>query len=130
MRRLDAVQTVATGKSASFMALKVASFRESRETVTRFRPASFNAWALTASAEPLVVSAMSISRPSGVLSAASMPTSSGRDFRSNGSPPVRRIFSTPWSTAIRASRAISSKVSSSSRSMNTKSLPKICFGMQ
>ena len=73
---------------------------------------------------------MSISRPSGVFSAASMPTSSSSPLRSSGSPPVRRIFSTPCATAILASRVISSKVSSSSRSMNAKSLPKICFGMQ
>jgi len=36
----------------------------------------------------------------------------------------------PCATAILASRLISSKVSSSSRCMNVKSLPKIAYGLQ
>ena len=51
--------TFATGKSASFIARKVASSSESRLTVTRFRPAFFNACACFASSEPLVVSVSS-----------------------------------------------------------------------
>ena len=42
---------------------------------------------------------------------------SSRSRRSSGSPPVIRIFSTPSATNARASRSISSKVSSSLRSM-------------
>ena len=60
--------TSATAKSASFMRRKTASSSASRLTVTRFRPASFSAWALRASSEPLVVSVRSSGRPDGVRS--------------------------------------------------------------
>ena len=47
--------TLATGKSASFIARNVASSSESRLTVTRSRPAFFSAAACLARSEPLVV---------------------------------------------------------------------------
>ena len=62
--------TSATGKSTSFMRRNIASSSASRLTVTRCRPASFNACALRASSEPLVVSVRSSGSPSGVRSSA------------------------------------------------------------
>ena len=58
--------TFATGKSASFMARKVASSSESRLTVTRCKPACFSATAFFASSEPFVVKVSSA--PSGASS--------------------------------------------------------------
>jgi hypothetical protein len=52
---------LATGKSASFIARKVASSSESRLTVMRSRPAARSASACAFSAEPLVVSVRSTS---------------------------------------------------------------------
>jgi len=51
---------------------------------------------------------------------ASCSTSRFTSRRMSGSPPVRRIFVTPWSpTKIRARRSISSNVSNSARSRNS-----------
>ena len=50
--------------------------------------------------------------------------------RTSGSPPVSRIFSTPWPMKMRASRVISSKVRMSRAGKNWKSRPKTSFGMQ
>ena len=108
-----ASSTLATGKSASFIARKVASLSESSETVMRFKPAALSAAALVFSAEPLVVSVKSM--PGIALNRAikfSIPR------RNNGSPPVKRIFITPRLTAMPAMRVISSKVSNSSCGKN------------
>ena len=48
---------------------------------------------------------------------ASPATRRSRSRRSSGSPPVIRSLRTPWSTNARATRSISSNVSSSARSM-------------
>jgi hypothetical protein len=48
----------------------------------------------------------------------SISMSFGRSRRTVGSPPVRRIFWTPWATKMRATRAISSKLRISWRSRN------------
>ena len=90
--------TSATGKSASFMRRKIASSIASRLTVTRPSPAAFSAAALRARIEPLVVSVRSSGSPSALRSSASIATSRSRSRRSSGSPPVRRIFRTPWAT--------------------------------
>jgi hypothetical protein len=103
--------TRATGKSTSFMAVKVSSSSESRLTVTRLSPASARAWALRASRDAFVVSVTS------TPSAASCSTRRSMSRRRRGSPPVRRTFSTPPSTKTRATRVISSNERSSLRSM-------------
>ena len=79
--------TLATGKSTSFIARKVASSSESRLTVTRVRPASARPRAFFASSEPLVVSVRS-----SPASCESISTSRSMFRRSSGSPPVRRIL--------------------------------------
>ena len=99
----------ATGKSTSFIARNTASSSESRLTVTRCRPASRSARAFRASSEPFVVSVRS--RPPRPARASRSGARGSR--RSSGSPPVSRIFSTPCSLKIRASRVISSKLSTS-----------------
>ena len=104
--------TSATGKSTSFMARKMGSFKPSKLTVTRCKPAAFKPAALRRSKEPLVVSVRSRGRPSGVRSAASCAISTSRFLRSSGSPPVRRSFCTPCDTNRRAMRVISSKLNS------------------
>ncbi len=98
--------TSPTGKSTSFMRLNTASSMPSRLTVTRCSPASLSARAFVASSEPLVVRVISTG------SRASCSIRFSRCRRSSGSPPVMRIFSTPWSTKIFATRTISSKDSS------------------
>ena len=80
----------------------------------RFNPASLSAPAISARREPFVVSVRSF-KPS---TPESISTSRGRPRRTVGSPPVRRIFSTPCATKIRASRVISSKLRISSRARN------------
>src|SRR5450759_2411515 len=82
--------TLATGKSASFMAMKVGSSNASRLTVTRRRPASFSARAFFASKEPLVVSVSSMPSPLGKVMAASISIRRSMFRRSSGSPPVSR----------------------------------------
>ena len=116
--------TLDTGKSTSFISRKVASSSESRLTVTRCRPAAASACAFAASSEAFVVSVSSA--PSGASIAIRRSTS----LRTSGSPPVRRNFSTPSATAARATRSISSNVSSSLRSRKRYSAPKTDFGMQ
>ena len=106
------LSTSVTGKSTLFMRRKMASSRASRLTVTRCSPAFFNDWAFFASNDPLVVSVMSSGAPAGVCSLASISISTSRFLRSRGSPPVSRIFSTPWATKIFVSRVISSKLKS------------------
>ena len=115
-----------TGAPTSFTEPNTSSSSESRLTVTRCSPASRRLAALRASRLPLVVSAMS-SMPS---IAASISTSRSRSRRSSGSPPVRRSLRTPAAAKSRASRAISSNVSSCERRRNSKSRPKTSFGMQ
>ncbi len=111
-----ASSTFATGKPTSFIDWNVVSSSESRLTVTRRRPAAFRARALSGvSSAPLVVIAMS-SSPS---IPASISTSFSKSRRSIGSPPVRRTFLTPRLTKTRVRRAISSKLSSSSRDRKT-----------
>jgi hypothetical protein len=105
--------TRATGKSTSFIALKVSSSSESSDTVTRVRPASLSACALRGRSAPFVVSVRS--RP-GI--AASMDTSTSTSARSSGSPPVSRILRTPSDANVRATRSISSNVRSSRRGRN------------
>ncbi|MNT31208.1 hypothetical protein D3C72_1670360 [compost metagenome] len=122
--------TSATAKSTSFMRLKVASSSESSDTVTRFRPASLSACAFLASKEPLVVRVRSSGWPDGVRSAASMAMSFSIFLRSSGSPPVRRIFSTPCATNRRAMRVISSNDSKSVCGRYTWFLSNTSFGMQ
>ncbi len=95
--------------------------------MTRRSPASRSERAFSGvSSEPFVVSARS-RMPS---IDASMAMSRSRSRRSSGSPPVSRIFSTPRAAKKRASRAISSNVSSSLRGKNAKSRPKTSRGMQ
>ena len=67
------LSTSATGKSTSFMRRNTASSSPSRLTVTRCSPASFNALALRASSEPLVVSVRSSGAPSTVAQAGQLP---------------------------------------------------------
>ena len=105
-------RTSATGKSTSFMERNTVSSSPSRLTVTRCKPAAFSASALRASNEPLVVSVMSRDFPSGVRNAASCSISRSMCLRSKGSPPVSRIFCTPWLANTRATRVISSKLNS------------------
>ena len=122
-----ASSTRATGKSASFIARNVASSSESRLIVTRSSPADFSARAFASvSSDPFVVNVKS-RMPAIDRSSA---TSRSRSRRKSGSPPVRRIFSTPLCTNARATRASSSYVSSSSRRRNWKSFPNTSFGMQ
>jgi len=64
--------------------------------------------AVHAGREPFVVSVRSRSPGRGE----SIATSFSSSRRSSGSPPVSLIFSTPFATKMRASRAISSKVNS------------------
>ncbi len=104
--------TSALANSASFMRRNRVSSSASRLTVTRVRPASRRLRALRASSEPLVVSVRSSGRPSTVSSRASRSIRNSRFLRSSGSPPVMRIFSTPCATKRRATRSISSCVSS------------------
>jgi hypothetical protein len=104
--------TSATGKSASFMRLKIASSIASRLTVTRWSPAAFSAAALRSSSDPFVVSVSSSGEPSTHVSSASIATRRSTSRRSSGSPPVRRTLRTPWATKRRATRTISSNVSS------------------
>ena len=61
---------------------------------------------------------------------ASVATRRSRSRRSSGSPPVILSFCTPRSTNTRATRSISSNVSSSRRGRNRCSRPKTSFGMQ
>jgi hypothetical protein len=56
--------------------------------------------------------------------------SSSTPRRTSGSPPVMRSFSTPMAANVRASRSISSNVSSCSRRRNSNCLPKTSLGMQ
>ena len=90
--------TRSTGKSTSFIARKIASSSESRLTVTRVRPASASACAFCGSSEPFVVSVSSTSI------AASIAIRRSTSRRTSGSPPVMRIFSTPFATNARARR--------------------------
>ena len=122
--------TSATAKSTSFMRRNTASSMASRLTVTRCRPASFKAWALRASSEALVVSVMSIGSPSAVRSSASMATRRSTCLRSSGSPPVSRSLRTPWAAKRRASRVVSSKLSSASCGRKRWSRPNTSLGMQ
>ena len=81
----------------------------------RRRPASLRSWAWRRNVEPFVVMATS------VPSAASFATSSSRFARTMGSPPVRRMLSTPnVFTMTRASCSISSKVKMSARSSHSR----------
>jgi hypothetical protein len=107
------VEHVAHGKSTSFILRKIASSMASRLTLTRDRPASRNDCALRASSDALVVSVRSSGLPDTVSMRASISTSRSMFLRSSGSPPVRRIFSTPCATKMRAVRSISSKLSNS-----------------
>ncbi|KAG0919236.1 hypothetical protein G6F32_016265 [Rhizopus arrhizus] len=91
----------------------MAASSASRLTVTRVSPAAFKAAALRASTLPLVVRVRSSGRPSGVRNWASWPTRFSMCLRSRGSPPVRRIFSTPSCVKMPASRLISSNDSKS-----------------
>ena len=102
--------TLDTEKSTSFIRRNVSSSSESRLTVTRCSPAAASACAFDASSDAFVVSVSSA--PSGASIAISRSTS----LRTSGSPPVSRSFSTPSATAARATRSISSNVSSSLRS--------------
>ena len=79
----------------------------------RLSPAAFKALAFLVSKEPLVVSVRSMF---GIAASISISFSMLR--RTSGSPPVRRIFSTPWATKTRASRVISSKLNNSRCSRN------------
>src|SRR5579875_3711918 len=90
---------------------------ESQEMLTRRRPAARRSPASSRRVAPLVVMARSTGSPvEGTFSPASISTRTGRWARTVGSPPVRRMDSTPRrSTQTRATRPISSKVSSSSR---------------
>src|SRR5579872_421394 len=118
--------TWSTEKPTSFIAVKTLLSRESRLTVTRSSPAARSAAALRGSSEPFVVSVRSRT-PS---MSRSMATSRSISFRSSGSPPVSRIFSTPWATNRPVRRTISSKLSSSARGRKAKSRPNTSFGMQ
>ena len=96
VRGVDAFQHARTGKSTSFIARKVGSSSASRLTVTRVNPASRSARAFFASSAPFVVNVRSTSPAD-----ASISTRRSRSRRNNGSPPVRRIFRTPWRTKMR-----------------------------
>ena len=102
----------------------MASSIASRLTVTRSSPAADSAGAYLGSRTPFVVIAISTSLN------AIIEINSWRFLRSRGSPPVRRIFSTPRDTNIPAILSISSNVMISSRFMNGKSFPKTSLGMQ
>ena len=86
----------------------------------RSSPASRRARAWRLSVEPLVVSDRSIRR-TGSDNAASFDTSSVRLALIVGSPPVRRIESTPNRfTSTEATASISSKVSTSWRGSHSR----------
>ena len=86
---------------------------ESSEMLIRRRPAAPGRAASERSVAPLVVSARSTGRRG---AGAACSTRTGRWARTVGSPPVRRMLSKPKrSTHTRATRSISSKVSSSVR---------------
>ncbi len=88
--------------------------------LTRRSPASRRSGASDRSVAPLVVSATSTGAPSGKRRAAILATSTGRWARTVGSPPVRRMLSTPKrSTHTRAMRSISSNVSTSDRGIHS-----------
>ncbi|ODV08586.1 MAG: hypothetical protein ABT20_11865 [Rubrivivax sp. SCN 70-15] len=122
--------TSATGKSTSFMRRKIASSSASRLTVTRRSPARCSASALRSSSEPFVVSVMSSGSPSAVRSVASCSIRPSRWRRSSGSPPVSRSLVTPCATNSRATRVISSKLSSELCGRKVYCLSKTSLGMQ
>ena len=96
--------------------LNFSRFNVSRLTLMRRKPARFKSAATNASVAPLVVTATSIGWPAngesavaGTVSTARAEISFVRWARTVGSPPVRRMPSTPKrSTQMRATRAISS----------------------
>ena len=81
----------------------------SKETVNRLSPAAAKDLALADNAAPLVVTATSSGLPFQVLSLESSSIRNSMPFLRSGSPPVRRIFSTPLAAKIRPNRMISSK---------------------
>jgi len=82
------------------ISLKRSRFRVSREMLTRFSPASFSSFAFWRSRTPLVVIVMS-----SVGSMASIiATSSSTLTRTSGSPPVRRMVTTPYRSTKRPAR--------------------------
>ena len=83
-------------------------------TLILLRPAAARLPACSASSAPFVVSDRS-PKPSIFARRA---TSLCRSFRTRGSPPVRRIFSTPNSRKSRANRSISSNDKTSWRSIH------------
>ena len=116
--------TEATVWPESVIAANVDSSTASRLTVTRSRPAADRAGAYLGRRTPFVVIAIS------TFLIESMEIRSGRFFRRRGSPPVRRIFSTPRSMKIPANLSISSNDIIPPLSKNGKSLPKTSLGIQ
>ena len=109
-----------TNSSRRVMAKKRSAFRLSRLTLIRSRPASRSSRAMLRSVAPFVVSAMSGFSPLESRSAASLVMSRGKCARTVGSPPVSlRLFTSNFSTQMRATRSISSKVNTSERSSQT-----------
>jgi hypothetical protein len=106
---------LATGKSASFIAWKVASSSESKLTVTRSRPAAFKAFAY-----PLEGGAVGGEREVDAGSAARSNRHQPVDVpcAAGGSPPVSRTFSVPAAWKRRARRTISSNVRTSACGRN------------
>ena len=78
--------------------------------VSLCKPAAFNAAAFLRKMLPLVVKVRSNGLFSGVRTCASISINTSKFLRSNGSPPVRRIFSTPKLAKIEVRRVISSKL--------------------
>ncbi len=89
----------------------------SRETVTRWSPATRNAEAWRGSNTALVVRARSDTPGT----PASRRTRSGRSCRNSGSPPVRRSLSTPNAQNTRVRRSSSSNVRMEERGSQTYS---------
>jgi hypothetical protein len=105
---------------------KVASSSESTLMLRRSSPASRSSGANFSRNQPLVVSATSGTRTSRL----SARTISGTSGRNSGSPPVRRIFSTPSATNTCASRVSSPGVMSWPSRKNACPGPNTSAGMQ
>ncbi|MNZ90721.1 hypothetical protein D3C78_1096900 [compost metagenome] len=99
------------------MARKRSGSRVSRLMFSRLSPASCRERAWRTSCEPLVVMHNSRS-PGSAARRSHRPTMPGR---TSGSPPVRRSLRTPRATKMRATRSISSRVSTCWRGRNCMS---------
>ena len=102
--------------SRPVIVLKLAGSSESRLKLTRCRPAWRKARPFCGNRKPLVVMARSVTP----RISASLATSVSMPCRTSGSPPVRRTFWIPNSTAIRTTRSISSKLKICERGFHSR----------